>query len=151
MSGGAGRTTFPGWRLGRRPRAARSEGKRWRRFAAGDMGEEGFKDKLLGLMDKAREKVAKRDSVAGAAIRAHGEGEAERIIRLVGAELGLPESMEELRTLRQGDLRGAGEGQHLDDQRVACSTALHGASCRHEPACEPDSERSQGPENPQDA
>ena len=47
--------------------------------------------------------MAKRGNVAGAAIRAHGEGEAERIIRVVGAELGLPESMERLRALRKGD------------------------------------------------
>lgn len=69
------------------------------------LGEEGFKDKLLGLIDKVGAKVTKRGNVAGAAIRAHGEVEAERIIRVVGAELGLPESVEELRTLRKGDPR----------------------------------------------
>lgn len=69
------------------------------------LGEEGFKDQLLGLIDKAIAKVTKRGSVAGAAIRAHGEGEAERIIRAVGAELGLPKSIEEFRTLRKGDPR----------------------------------------------
>ena len=41
-------------------------------------GEKGFKDKLLGLIDKAGAKVRKRGSVAGAAVRAHGESEAER-------------------------------------------------------------------------
>lgn len=66
-------------------------------------GEEGFKHKLLGLIDEARAKVTKRGSVAGAAIRAQWEGEAERIIRVAGAEQGLPESMEELRALRKGD------------------------------------------------
>ena len=40
------------------------------------LGEEGFKDKLLGLIDKAGAKVRKRGSVAGAAVRAHGESEA---------------------------------------------------------------------------
>ena len=43
------------------------------------VGEEGFKDELLGLIDKAGAKVRKRGSVAGAAVRAHGESEAERI------------------------------------------------------------------------
>jgi len=67
------------------------------------LGEEGFKDKLLGLIDKASAKVTKRGSVAGAAIRAHGEGEGERIIGVIGAALGLPETIEELRALRKGD------------------------------------------------
>ena len=69
------------------------------------LGEASFKDKLLGLMDKAGGKLRKRGSVAGAAVRAHGESEAERIIRSVGTELGLPESAEELGLLRKGDLR----------------------------------------------
>jgi hypothetical protein len=47
--------------------------------------------------------VTKRGSGAGAAIRAYGEGEAERIIRVIGAELGLPETIEGLRALRKGD------------------------------------------------
>jgi putative transposase len=67
------------------------------------LGEEGFKDKLLGLIDKAGAKVMKRGSIAGAAVRAHGESEAERIIRMVGAELGLPTGEEGLRALRKGD------------------------------------------------
>lgn len=69
------------------------------------LGEEGFRDKLLGLIDKVGAKVMKRGSIAGAAVRAHGESEAERIIGRVGAELGLPESAEGLRTLRKGDSR----------------------------------------------
>jgi hypothetical protein len=70
---------------------------------APDLGEEGFKDKLLGLIDTASAKLTKQGSVAEAAIRAHGEGEAERIIRVIGAELGLPDTTEELRALRKGD------------------------------------------------
>ena len=69
------------------------------------LGEESFKDKLLGLMDKAGAKILKRGSVAGAAVCAHDEKEAERIIRVVGADLGLPQSVEELRRLRKGDPR----------------------------------------------
>lgn len=38
-------------------------------------------------------------------MRAHGESEADRIIRVVGAELGLPERKEELGLLRKGDPR----------------------------------------------
>jgi len=69
------------------------------------LGEEGFKEKLLGLIDKAGARVMKRGSITGAAIRARGESEAERIIRLAGAELGLPERAEELQSLRKGDPR----------------------------------------------
>ena len=69
------------------------------------LGEEGFRDKLLGLIDKVGTKVMKRGSIAGAAVRAHGESEAERIIGLVSAELGLAERAEGSRTLRKGDSR----------------------------------------------
>ncbi len=69
------------------------------------LGEETFKDKLLGLIDKAGATIRKRGSVTGAAMRAHGEIEAERIIRRAGGELGLAESVEELRLLRKGDSR----------------------------------------------
>ena len=80
--------------------------RRWRRFAAaGISGRKALRDKLLGLIDKVGAKVMKRGSIAGAAVRAHGEAEAERIIGWVSAELGLPESAEELRTLRKGDSR----------------------------------------------
>ena len=61
------------------------------------LGEEGFKDKLLGLIDKAGAKIRKRRDVAGAAVRAHGEKEAERIILIVGAEMELPRSAADLR------------------------------------------------------
>ena len=69
------------------------------------LGEEGFKDKLLGLMDKAGAKISDRGSLAGAAVRAHDEKEAERIIRIVGAEMELPESVAELELLRKGNPR----------------------------------------------
>ena len=41
-------------------------------------------------MDKAGAKIRDRGSLAGAAVRAHHENEAERIIRIVGAEMELP-------------------------------------------------------------
>jgi len=44
------------------------------------------KDKLQGLIDKAGAKVLKRGSIAGAAVRARGEKEAERIIQAVGSK-----------------------------------------------------------------
>ena len=69
------------------------------------LGEEGFKDKLLGLIDKAGARIRKRGSVAGAVVRAHGKSKAERIIQMIGAELGLPKSAEELELLRKGDSR----------------------------------------------
>ena len=37
------------------------------------LGEQGFKDKLLELMDKAGTKIRDRGSLAGAAVRAHHE------------------------------------------------------------------------------
>ena len=69
------------------------------------LGEQGFKDKLLGLMDKAGAKISDRGSLAGAAVRAHDEKEAERIIRIVGAEMELPGSAADLELLRKGDPR----------------------------------------------
>lgn len=46
----------------------------------------------------------KKGSMAGDAIRAHNQSEAERIIGIIGTELGLPESPDELILLKQGDL-----------------------------------------------
>ena len=52
-------------------------------------GKESFRDKLLGLMDKAIKAkpggTHKKTSHAGAAVRAHNEIEAERILGVVGA------------------------------------------------------------------
>ena len=69
------------------------------------LGEQGFKDKLLGLMDKAGARIRDRGNLAGAAVRAHDEKEAERIIRIVGAEMELPGSAADLELLRKGDPR----------------------------------------------
>ena len=74
-------------------------------MAAWYLGEEGFKDKLLGLMDKAGARFRDRGNLAGAALRAHDEKEAERIIRIVGAEMELSESATELELLKKGDPR----------------------------------------------
>ena len=69
------------------------------------LGEHGFKDKLLGLMDKAGARIRDRGNLAGAAVRAHDEKEAERIIRIVGVKMELPGSAAELELLRKGDPR----------------------------------------------
>ena len=56
-------------------------------------------------MDKAGAKISDRVSLAGAAVRSHDEKEAERIIRIVGAEIKLPGSAAELELLRKGNPR----------------------------------------------
>ena len=56
-------------------------------------------------MDKAGAKIRDRGSLAGAAVRSHDEKEAERIIRIVGAEIKLPGSAAEFELLRKGDPR----------------------------------------------
>lgn len=69
------------------------------------LGEESFKDKLLGLIDNTGAQIRKRGSLSGAAVKAHGESEAERIISTVGAALKLPDNSGELGALRKGDPR----------------------------------------------
>jgi REP element-mobilizing transposase RayT len=102
-----GRTAYVSWLEARAENEGGGIGEKAMEAIRGGwyLGEEGFKDKLLGLIDKAGAKIRKRGSVAGAAVCAHGEIEAERIIRIVGAELGLAESAEDLELLRKGDPR----------------------------------------------
>ena len=69
------------------------------------LGEEGFKDKLLGLFDKATDKLLKKGSHAGDAVRAHDRNEAERIVSVLTVELGLPASRKELMLLKKSDPR----------------------------------------------
>lgn len=69
------------------------------------LAEEEFKDKLLGLLDKTFEKIRGKNSHAGDAVRAHHQGEAERILSILAEELGLPESREELNNLKKSDPR----------------------------------------------
>lgn len=69
------------------------------------LGKESFRDKLLGLMDKAKSGSRKKDSHAGGAVREHNEKEAERIVRAVGAALGLSTKPEDLMRLKKGDRR----------------------------------------------
>ena len=69
------------------------------------LGEEGFKDKLLGLLDNTAEKPRGKNSHAGDAVRAHYQGEAERIVSNLVEALGLPESREDLVLLKKSDPR----------------------------------------------
>lgn len=71
------------------------------------LGEETFRDKLLGMIDKAKGvKPSGRKSPQGP-MRDHGECEAERLIEVVGTTLGLPADDESLASLRKGDERKA--------------------------------------------
>ena len=56
-------------------------------------------------MDKAGPKIRDRGNLAGTVVRAHVGKEAERLIRIVGAEMEMPGSAEELELLRKGDPR----------------------------------------------
>jgi hypothetical protein len=69
------------------------------------LGEEGFKDKLLDLLDKTADKLRGKKSHAGDAVRAHHQVEAERIISILARDLGLPDSREELEQLKKSDAR----------------------------------------------
>ena len=69
------------------------------------LGEDGFKDKLLGLLKKVVGKIKQKGSLAGGAVRSHHESEAERIIATLGAKLGLPDNPDELRLLKKSDPR----------------------------------------------
>ena len=82
---------------GRKDRREGDGGDTWRLVSR--------RTELLGLLDKARAKIRDRGNLAGAALRAHDENEAERIIRIVGAVMELPGSGAELELLRKGDSR----------------------------------------------
>ena len=69
------------------------------------LGQENFRDKLLGLMDKGKSVIRKKDSYTGGAVRAYNENEAERIVGVVGAALGLSTIREDLMLLKKGDRR----------------------------------------------
>lgn len=68
------------------------------------LGEESFKDKLLAMVDRARRGDKPRKAKTGVA-SAHGEGEAERLIKECGKVMGLPTEKRELERLRKSDER----------------------------------------------
>ena len=82
------------------------------------LGEEGFKDKLLAMVDKARAKIRKPGNHSGGAMVAHRQQEAEQILRVMAARLGLPGGTAELAKLRKG---------HLDKVRCAAMLRLRTA------------------------
>jgi putative transposase len=69
------------------------------------LGGESFRDKLLGLMDKGKSGIRKKDSHTGGAVRAYNENEAERIVGVVGTALGLSTIREDLMLMKKGDRR----------------------------------------------
>ena len=104
MNAGAGRPMWHGWR-----RAAATHGGKIEEAAMAALrkgwylGEESFKDKLLGMVDKARAKIRRNGHHSGGAVAAHNKQEAERIIRLTAGRLGLPLAVADLAKLRKGD------------------------------------------------
>jgi putative transposase len=57
------------------------------------LGEEGFKDKLLDMLDKTADKLRGKRSHAGDAVRDHHQVEAERIISILAMDLGRVETV----------------------------------------------------------
>jgi hypothetical protein len=72
------------------------------------LGEEGFKDRLLELMDSLKgEKRKRARKGTSESWLDHGEKCAEKLIERYAATLGLPTSSQELRAFRKGDERKA--------------------------------------------
>jgi putative transposase len=69
------------------------------------LGDETFRDQLLGLIEKGSKLLSKKGSHATAAVKCHGEGEAERMV-VGGLEaMGLANAAGKLIQARKGDLR----------------------------------------------
>ena len=60
-----------------------------------------IKDKLLGMVEKARAKIRKRGHHSGGAVAAHNETETERIVRWYGGRTGMPVAVAELALLKK--------------------------------------------------
>ena len=71
------------------------------------LGEETFRDRLLDLVDKAKGVKPRQRRKAAGLEKDHGEKDAERIVRELGPQLGLPAGVRELAELRKGDERKA--------------------------------------------
>ena len=56
-------------------------------------------------MDKGKSGIRKKDSHTGGAVRAYNENEAERIVEVVGAALGLSTIRKDLMLMKKGDRR----------------------------------------------
>lgn len=90
------------------------------------LGEESFKNKLLGMVDKAKANIRKRGHHSGGAITAHNELEAERIVQVMTTHLGLPSEISELAKLKKG---------HPHKATCAALLRLHTATENHWIAC----------------
>jgi putative transposase len=69
------------------------------------LGDETFRDQLLGLIKKGSKLLSKKGSHATAAVKCHGEGEAEKLVVLGLKALGLVNDAGELIQARKGNLR----------------------------------------------
>ncbi len=58
------------------------------------LGDESFKDKLLGMLEKAGVALRGNPSHGGEAVKAHHLSEAERIVEILSGELGLPRDLD---------------------------------------------------------
>lgn len=70
------------------------------------LGPEGFRDRLLGLLDDAKE-IRRKGSQAGETRCEHGVADAERLLRQALPASGLPTEPKELAALRKSDPRKA--------------------------------------------
>jgi hypothetical protein len=68
------------------------------------LGKESFKDKLLRMLEKPKQRSGARPRAAGVA-RDHGETEALRLVREGSRHLGLPPDLSSLRGLSKTDPR----------------------------------------------
>jgi len=103
---GRGRRAYVAWL---EARASENGGRsttrhRPRCSGVGILGRRGFKDKLLAMVKRAMRGDPPRKARTAVA-SAHGEREAERLIREVGKVLELPTDMRELMSLRKSDGR----------------------------------------------
>jgi len=69
------------------------------------LGDETFRDQLLGLVSKGSKLLKKKGSHAPAAVRGHGKGEAEKMVVMGLAQFGLADEGGQLIQTRKGDPR----------------------------------------------
>jgi len=66
------------------------------------LGTDGFRDRLVNLVDEATSRVIKKGSVTGPVVKAHKEADAERLIERVGTEMEYAVDAESLARDRKG-------------------------------------------------
>ena len=69
------------------------------------LGDESFRDQLLGLLKLGSRQLKKKGSHAAAPVKSHGEGEAERMVVLGLKELSLVDDSGQMLPTRKGDPR----------------------------------------------